>query len=350
MLMRKNDNTNDIVSLLKRLAARFHNPKIVKMVLGLILAESIAFSGAACDMSTTPPNNETSVSTNQNGEIVTESNSQDDPNQGNTSSSTKYSQLWHNVITNQEYIDLIRRAKYLPSLFESAKFDPHPYTFLEDEGHNVEAIKNGELNCFTRSYILHDEPNNLYIATTLESESKTFYYQYLLRFKLSDQEKQDYLDAHLNDQNQFHIEAVFLNDELCKLRDPEVLSETQITIDAYNNMKKSFASVEESLKLGSKIYNVILTDANEEQNRFNICILPERSMYDHMTYSATIATCKLRGHRGHVRVDGDVFVGPYEFGQFEFTSEEDCLVKQSASCFNSQFTDLTERYATTTVE
>ena len=91
---------------------------------------------------------------------------EDDDNNSNQSQETegKYSTFLQNVLNNAEYNALIEKPKTDVTFVKSAYFDPHPYAFLEQQGHNVQAIKNGTNECYTLSYVLDEEPNYLYMA------------------------------------------------------------------------------------------------------------------------------------------------------------------------------------------
>ena len=109
---------------------------------------------------------------------------------GSQNEYSEYSVLLQNVMSDAEYNDLIARAQKDNKFYSSAEFDAHPYAFLEKEGFDIAKIKNGSIPCHTMTYVLDEEPNNLYIYTRVEKTDA--YYLYLLRYTLTEKEMDDY--------------------------------------------------------------------------------------------------------------------------------------------------------------
>ena len=119
----------------------------------------------------------------------------------------------------------------------SQLYDPIPYGFLEDRGHDISGIKNDTLQADSVAYTKENEPNHLYIATRAETAADRPYYTcYTLRYTLSDLEMTDLKLVHDGDSVHVHIEAPLFIQELSYQKTPTVLSEAKIIVDAYNFM------------------------------------------------------------------------------------------------------------------
>ena len=129
----QNNLNKNRLGLLSKLRTLLKPSKIVKSIAGLTIATGIAFSAFACK----GPNYNSS-SNNSNYPTSGEQNS-------DNSNASKYSQLLQNILKSNYYNNLISQAEKNNSLYSSAKFDPHPYAFLEDEGFDIEAIENGDI-------------------------------------------------------------------------------------------------------------------------------------------------------------------------------------------------------------
>ncbi len=201
---------------------QIQNSKIAKKFAALALVGATALSFASCNFdSNNPAHNPT-----QN---PSSSSSQTTSQQGNQSNE-KYSEMLMNVVNDPEIQTLITNAQQNEELFDSAVFDPHPYAFLEDEGYDVNAIKNGETECYTMSYVLDEEPNNLYIATRL-LVNDDYYATYLLKYKLSDKEMSDYRSMHgrYDVDYSYKIYATFLNNEISETKEATIVGKSKFS-------------------------------------------------------------------------------------------------------------------------
>lgn len=324
-----NERNEQKPNLISRLFARLHSAKIYQASLGLIMATTLALTG--CDeFQTTPSAGDTTESTSDVEQVETE-----EPKIGS-------SKLFQNVMSNLEYKILVDRADDNNELYKSAYFDPHPYAFLEDEGFDVDAIKDGELFCRTQSFVLKDEPNNLYIATYVDCGD--YYEHFMLKYKLTNEEMYDYDYVHGHDYGKFYVESVFFNNEISKMKEPEIVANTKMTKEAHQDMKKSFINKLKPYEFGSDYFEIILKDYDTEKDSFNLYVMP---------YIANVVAAKQNGKvacfnifsNSRIDVEGDIYIGP--------TSMTSCFMKEGtmlsafkkATVYHVQNTDLTANKA-----
>ena len=169
-------------SLIKRLFTKLQPAKIVKKLATLTLALGIALGTTAC--SNTPNNN-----TNPGTTPPTTEQGGNEQGGGNQNDYSQYSPLLQGVLTDDYYNLLIDQAKANPNIANKGHFDPHPYGFLEDEGYDINKIKNNEIECLSTSYL---DNKNFYIQTKVENKATTDYYScYTLKYTLSNDEIDD---------------------------------------------------------------------------------------------------------------------------------------------------------------
>ena len=308
-------------NLFKRLIARFHNTKIAQKLTSLAITSSLVLSLAACDSTNMPddtntkdPNN--SISDVQNGNNV---NNNTNNNQNNSNSDVDvsgYSEILQHLLTDPYYTNLVRTANreiYFKNAFASI-----PYSFLEDEGHDIQAIKNDELDCIYSSYVLDNEPNNLYMMFGVETKGSVPYYtQYILRYTLSDEEMEDYQMLH----NGRYIQAALLNQAISDLKTPTIISESKITVEAYTNLLKSINkfSLTKTLLNGNGCGEFILTNVDESYGRFVLqllCKIPTGSM-THTSKTIAYATLSQGVERITINSNG-AFSAPSKYGDYFF--------------------------------
>ena len=106
--------------------------------------------------------------------------------------------------------------------------------FFEQQGHNIEEVKQNNLEFSSRLYIKDTEPNNLYIATNAETKSaqSDYFTNYLLKYTLSNDELKDFQMLFEGD----YLQANFFVQQLSYDRTPTVVSKFKIEVDAYNNI------------------------------------------------------------------------------------------------------------------
>ncbi len=253
-----------------------------------------------------------------NGGDTSTSGGDNDKNDDNNEEKpySNYSKILQNVLTDDYYLGLINRRNQDSSFLSTGFFDAHPYGFLEDEGYNIDLIKNGVIKCKTMAYILDEEPNNLYIATNVETNTATPYYtEYLIRYTLTEQEKADY---HLLHKDKY-LFAVFMNDEISRQKTPTVISKLKCTVEAheklYENLKE-LSFVEELLN-DNALTGILLTSYSVENGTFDVLLFSDS--YYSMKSTRKVAVAPLTNWMDIVKenVDG-AFYEPYQWMKFYY--------------------------------
>lgn len=278
--MENNTQENLIVKKFNLLSAIKNVGK--RSLIALMLASMLATTPAC-----TPRDND--PNTNENGNENNNENQNNNGNQnggsenGQTNKYSEYSQLLQGVLTNTEYNSLIANAEANPSLYKTARFNPHPYGFLEDEGYDISAIKNGTINCYSMSYILYeDEPNNLYISTRVENAGG-YYTNYLITYHLTDDEVRDYKLAHSGGGTTFYIQSAFMNDAISRSKTPTKVVKADIMKEKFDKLTSSFMNLELTSTDGS---DIVFT--NYKDNTFDILVLPRYYQDDQLSFGDTL--------------------------------------------------------------
>ncbi len=231
---------------------------------------------------------------------------------------SKYSKLLQDVLTSEEYNNLIIYAHNSnPKILETGEFEPHPYAFLEDEGFDVEAIKKGNDLCHTISYTIADDPTSLYMYTRVDCGE--YYENFLLRYELTEQEMKDYNLTHTGDGNVlYYVQSVFMNREIAKTRDPEVVGTSKMS-------KTSFESLTESMNLTRLVEtnqcNIIMINPNPEDYTFQLILLPQNTNQYGPKCNSKIVELSFRGY---VKLDNNgVFFAPNTYPELTPVSKDD---------------------------
>lgn len=305
-----------------RRRARFG--KVGKKIAALIMAGALAvgtgaaIAGCSSSTSTTTPNTNI-VSPDSPAGNTTDTT---DNNTNNTNSN--YSDFVNNILNNSEYNSLISKAKNNSNLYDTAYFDPHPYAFLESKGHDVSAIKNGSLDCTTKAFVKEDEPNNLYIATYVETNASTPYYtEYMLRYTLTDKEMEDY--EMLHDGN--YIQSAFANDQISKDKTATVISEVKMTVEAHEGLVENLAGsnqVKNNIGNASKGYpiDIMLKEFDEDTQTFSAYVFSDASSDRKSVFSDEhISIANLEYGCQKLTINNSIFYGPYVNGYYAISSD-----------------------------
>ena len=318
---------------LKDLAHKLASSKLVKTSLAFAMGLTIAVGACACGAGNTP-------NTQDPDHTVTDPSGKDPTTPGTT-----YSNLLMSVLHDEYYNNLISRVQADPSFYSSPLFDPHPYTFLQKQGHDVEKIKSGALSCTTETFIKDSEPNNLYMITYVENEGNFPYFtEYLLKAQLSDDEGKDYKMLH----NQKYIQSIFINDQIAKSNGFEIVSKCNMSVEAHEGWKNTmriqdfFTSYITSTP--SRI-DIILQNFSKEDRTFNILVF-ERIISSNPTYKSKIGYLELS--RAYLMdIENNIFKGPYSDAQGPFSISTSSFENfkntiDQATMFNSQTVTLSK--------
>lgn len=294
------------VTLLKRLTTKLHTAKIAQKVTGLVLSIATALTIVSCQ-----PNNSNNTNNNNDNDITIGDNTNNE--------FSEYSDLLQNILTDEYYTDLVDRAINEDSkLFKSGYFAALPYSFLEDEGFDINSIKNNQVENGVNSYIFEDEPNALYIDLQIETKSSTPYYsQYILKYTLTEQEAEEYHMLHTGK----YIQAPLMNQVISDIKTPTIISKTKITKDAYSklitNLKKH--DLTKTLLNNQELGSVTLMSIDKDNGKFYVQLLPTLSLTNMYSTSKTIATATLSNGPMVVDTNADgAFYKPCEWGHFLF--------------------------------
>lgn len=265
-----------IVNLIKKLYTKLHNAKITKKIASLVLACATVVTISSCDLSNVFQPDDNTTNTENNG------NNNENNNQKEIDWD-EYSQILEDVCTDDYYVDLLRRARTEDSyLYETGEFAPHPYAFLLDEGFDIQSIKNNSTEAYTTSYVLNDEPNNLYINTRVLQND--YYVSYHLKYELTDEEMQDYQMLH----NGYYTQALFINNVISETREPSMVEKSQIKKELYERMANFLGEWD---LVSTQRCNIIITNPNLKEHTFDAVILPAWfDTYENMSYRGNVAS------------------------------------------------------------
>ena len=191
----------------------------------------------------------------------------------------------------------------------------HPLHFFEGQGIDVNAIKIGTAFASTKSYMVENEPNNLYMFTYCTNGSSSYYNEYTLCYTLTDKEVEDYKLLHKTNR----IEAVFMNDAISATRSPEILSSCKCDVSAHESLQKSLSGLSYTKKmLDTSSIDILLKDFNETDQTFNVLAYPKigYSYPKLMTTSAKCGIYYLTRGRNSLSIKNDVFSGPTSYGGY----------------------------------
>lgn len=211
---------SDVAQAMLNKIHTFGNSKVAKTLKTLTLCGVMAFSIATMSACNNTPTVDPGTSTVQPG--------------GNENLK-QYSQILQTVLTDSYYTKLVDNYKQTSvTYFSDPLFYAAPYSFLESQGHDVAAIKNGELECKTSIYTENDNKNNINISVKVEnSHSKENYYtNYILSYTLSEKE---YNDLYMLYNGNYAQIPLFIQ-ELSKQKSAIVKSSVKVSKSSYNKL------------------------------------------------------------------------------------------------------------------
>lgn len=245
--------------------------KFIKCVAAFALFSALAFGAAGCNNS--PANN---------GSGNNDPTDIDNP--------TTYSAILKDVMEDNYYADLI--SKFGDKTRYSNAYDPIPYAFLSAQGFNISDIKSDAVKCVSTTYIKGDDRNNLYVTTRVEGQGSVPYYScFLLKYSLTDKEYDELYMLH--DGN--CIQAPFFVQELAEQKTATVEHSTKITVQAYEELLKSFKDDEDfSTKLfGNNKIEMDFLDYSTSKQTFNVALRNSNINNTKMVAGAKIKTLDL---------------------------------------------------------
>lgn len=181
---------------------------------------------------------------------------------------SKYSQILQNVLNDDYYLNLISvdnswtgSAQDAPS-YKNPKYNAIPYGFLEDEGYNIDQIKNNQVASKSDMYTIG---NDLYIELRVETKAtKNYYTNYVLKYNLTDKElhELDVLFTNIGNGKTTFYRAPFFVQELSYSKTPEIVSKSYISVDSINAFEDYADSKEYIAKSTTGTYLGAIIDQN----------------------------------------------------------------------------------------
>lgn len=319
--------------MLKNSSTRLRSTKIDKKIPALIMSVMMAFTPiilSACNNAADPtlPNNpDADLGTNPDNPNTPDA---EDPSEG-------YSEILQSILKNSYYNTLMYNAGGNHQLYRSAEFDPHPYAFLQSQGHDISKIKSGELECNTRSFVLDSEPNNLYIGTYVETKAaKPYFTEYMLKYTLTDEEMDDYHMLHTEE----YVQATFMNAEISANKTPTIISQTRCTVEAHDGLAASLYGKSPTLKemLGNKeISDIILKSFDVENGTFEVYAFVALTDYVNDRKFAVLPL--LNGTDIVTKNENNAFTAPYRWKKFNLGNIREVSV-QDVTFYDTQNTIL----------
>ena len=263
----------------------------VVLVLALVIVACVVFLNTNNDLSS-KGNSVTTTNNNNN-------NNPDEPQDYMNG----HSQILKNILIDSYYDELFARYVNSTELVKGWEYEPHPYAFYEDQGIDLTPIKNGQADAYTMSYVLDEEPNSLYMCTRILIDN-TYYQNYLLKYEITDQEYNDYYLMHTGKYNYFYLQAVWMNNEIAKSRDPEIVSSSKVTKLAQEYLTESFQKIKLTT---TKNCDIFLMDIKPSEGTFVIYLVPRTDDMKKMLYNTNIAI--LQCHGG-IRTENGAYSNP----------------------------------------
>lgn len=147
--------------------------------------------------------------------------------------SKEYCQILQTVLTGDYYKNLIDSQQYLH--FNSPKFNPAPFKFLEQQGHNMDSIKKGTLMCDTYIYFVENNKNNLYMSVKTDNAAGDVT-NYVLKYNITNKEYDDLKMLYAGN----YIQAPLFIQEMDNQKTPTIESCVSVTYNTYNMLLNTF--------------------------------------------------------------------------------------------------------------
>ena len=241
--------------------------KVGKFTITTALIFSLLFTTSCGNTNGTTPGGTTNDDTHISDTIETPS--------GDSIDISEYSEILKTILTSDYYNNLIKDGKIAQttgnhSCRTSNKFQAIPYGFLEDEGYDIDAIKNDELKCETDIFVLDGE---LYIACRVENKANIDYYtHYVIKYSLTEKELSDLNLTHQqlseggNTTRTVSFQAPFFIQELSMQKNATILSKAHITKDSEKQME---------INLQNKLNNNSRVDLSDFSNTISVTYLKD---------------------------------------------------------------------------
>lgn len=247
--------------------------KILALILAMLMIVGVL---ASCGGSGNDDGDDAQNGANGNGEDVEDAkpNNGDDQNENDSAKS-----LMSYVLSNSEYNQTIQKGAADYEYTNSAAYDPHPYAYLAAKGHDVEAIKNGTIECDTLTYVLEEKPDVLYMGVKVYENGVATHYHFGVKLTKSQMEDYEKINS------KPYVQAPFTNDAITTLN-KNIIEETCIKIP-----ESSSKSVNESYQAiipqaWDDVFMVV-TSINPEDNMVTSVMIPRFKNKDKLSKHTT---------------------------------------------------------------
>lgn len=149
--------------------------------------------------------------------------------------SKEYCQILQTVLTSDYYNNLIDSQQYLH--FNSPEFNPAPFKFLEQQGHNMDSIKKGTLMCDTYIYFVANNKNNLYMSVKTDNAAGDVT-NYVLKYNITNKEYEDLKMLYAGN----YVQAPLFIQEMDNQKTPTIESCVSVTYNTYKMLLNSFTA------------------------------------------------------------------------------------------------------------
>ena len=339
-------STGKFINLINKLYARFHKSKIAQKLIGLTVTAATVLTLNSCQITITHGNgndNEINNGENNNNENNNNQNNENNNKVPTSQTSVKIdlddcSEFLQNILTNPTYDSLIEQiyaGNY--DLLQRGEFKPHPYAFLQQEGFNVQSIMDGQTEAHTMSYVLDEEPNNLYIQTSV-LKNNDHYCNYLLKYKLTDDEMEEYHMLHAGKSGaDFFIQSMFANNEISKVKTPTDVTKTKIKKSTQESLT---SALNNRLIFDKSKCNVVLLNVDNSNFELTTMVYPKYFREHQMKYDGKIANVTY-SLLVYPDFQGDIYLGP---GSVETSGNFLNQTIKDATLYLSQETNLIHLY------
>lgn len=245
-------------------------------------------------------------------------NSQTDPgngkeNGGQNDKYKDYSDLFRYIKNNEYYQSEIARLKEvsidpinIATELNKTLYHCIPFTFLKNEGYNIDALKNSNAYIRCSSFIKENEPNNLYMLISIlhENESTPYYDHYCIRYTLTDQEIQEYPQYFPT--NAYTYEGCFINDAISATKDVTIISKAKMSEEAKDNIESFITANIRNKFPNADCGSIALKSVDIENNTFEVYAFADRNNRD----STFVAIPLKAGWYTQLEVHDDIYYGP----------------------------------------
>ena len=250
--------------------------KILALILAMLMIVGVL---ASCGESSNDNGDDAQNGANGNGEGVEDAkpNNGDDQNENDPAKS-----LMSYVLSNSEYKNLIQKGVANYEYTNSAAYDPHPYAYLAAKGHDVEAIKNGTIECDTLTYVLEEKPDVLYMGVKVYENGVATHYHFGVKLTKSQMEDYEKINS------EPYVQAPFTNDAITTLN-KNIIEETCFKMSEYDSK-----GLDAGVGQYKKGFSAHVVNVNPEEQTFTAILLTKSNVYLNTSYSYSYLNTNIR--------------------------------------------------------